>query len=141
MNTRAPKAPKQISIVATMLSDPTGLWEITPERVALLKGNRGRLPKHYQAAADDMLATVFAGKKLWQCKVEYMAALQQISIAYQKPTEEDLRKVLLDLREGASMDGVLQHEWVQTAITFLERLEEYQSLETAHPPLEEPGVF
>jgi len=134
------KVPKPVSIIATMLCDQTGFWVITSERVALLKANRNKVHGVHREAIDELISSS-KGKRMWECRAEFMAALQQILSIYQRPTEQDLRAVLQDLRVGSSMEGMTEQAWVKGAVTFLERLIEYESLEPSPTPIDEVGTL
>ena len=132
------KTPPAVAIVAEMMASQAQYWSITPERLRLLRSSHRRVPTIYQAAIGRMLEEHSAGSLLWPRHAEYMAALHQISLIYQRPGEDDLRAAIDDVTEGSIADGVAHADWVQRVLAFLERLMRYESVSSQAPEPEDP---
>jgi len=134
MHISSKNVPRPVAVIADMLSETTGLWKVTIERTKILRINRQRVKESSRLIVDEMLDHADRGEKFWQCRAEYMRVLREMSLVHQRPQDKDLKKILSDIRSGASMDGVLHKVWVKSAIGLIERMIQHESLESESSP-------
>lgn len=116
------KTPREVAIITTMMNDRSGIWDITEERTALLSRDKRRLSLTHRAAIDEMMAAAQRGDRFWETRAEYQAALLNLSLLYQKPTDRAIEEVLVAVRVGAAHDGVSDKPWVKDALALFEKL-------------------
>ncbi len=113
----------ELAIVAQMLNERSGIWEITDSRLKVLANSRDRLPDHHAKAVASMLEVAQSGERFWVKDVTFVQALAAIADTDGQPGLVDIRRGIARLRSGAAEDGVLGRPWVQKTISLLERLE------------------
>lgn len=113
---------KEVAIIVTMMNDRSGFWEITEERTLLLSHGKRRLGPVHRVAIVEMLEAAQRGDRLWKTKAEFQSALLHLSRIHQRPQDQDIEKVLMQMRIGAVHDGVAGKPWVSSVMQLLERL-------------------
>ena len=109
-------------VLLEMLSEQSGCWTITSERVALLREYLPRVSERNRGAIEDMLREVNSGKRIWPCTGEMYAALHEIRDLRREPTMADIAKVLRSVEDGSRRDGVDHRQWVKDAVSLMRRM-------------------
>lgn len=105
-----------------MFNDRTGLWEITDERVGLLKKYLDAFSKRSRPAVEEMLVAANNGDRFWPTKAEYFAAISEIKTKSTLVSKEQIDEVVLGMVKGSRVDNVSDREWVKRAIEILRRV-------------------
>lgn len=113
---------KELSVIAEMINDHSAIWQVTPDRVDVLSRHKTRLGPGHRRAIDELLKVAKGGARFWNVKVEHQAALLSLSQFYQRPTKDEIERVLVVLRTGSMRDGVADATWVKDTLVLLERL-------------------
>lgn len=107
--------------IVQMMQDLSGLWDITNERVDLIRSALGRLSNSDKKVADEML-DVATSQSLWTCKAEYYAVLVAIQRLNVAPTRSEVLDAIRMVTESAAKDRVDHREWVTDVINLLRRV-------------------
>ncbi|MHC4930173.1 MAG: hypothetical protein ACYTFU_11005 [Planctomycetota bacterium] len=99
----------------------SGMWDVTTERVDLIRSSLGRLSKSNQRVANEML-NVAADQNLWTCKAEYYTVLVAIQQLNMSVTREEVLDTIKTISESAERDRVGHREWVTSAVDLLRRI-------------------
>ena len=108
--------------IIAMMSDRSGLWDITDERIAMICGKVGTLSASGRRAAMEMIDIAKSDQKVWICKAEYFALLHEIQIGLRKPTQREVLEAVDLLERSAKADRVDHREWVNSTLSILRRL-------------------
>lgn len=113
---------ERLSVIGGMFNDRTGLWEITDERVGLLKKYLDAFSKRSRPAVEEMLVAANNGDRFWPTKAEYFAAISEIKTKSTLVSKEQIDEVVLGMVKGSRVDNVSDREWVKRAIEILRRV-------------------
>lgn len=105
-----------------MLSDRTGLWQVTPERVSLFRGVAGNLSMRSRAAVEDMLKIAASGERFWQPNVDSYFALNEIRTRSKAVDKKTVDSLIGEVIACAKRDGVAHREWVKNVVDVLTRI-------------------
>jgi hypothetical protein len=105
-----------------MLSEQSGLWRITQERVAMLRRHESRLSTYNKPIVKAMLDAADSGERFWPCCTEYYSVLNEIRSLIGEPDEDEIEKAYHALVEGSRNDRVDHREWVKIAVRVLDKL-------------------
>lgn len=111
-----------LAIVTQMIGERTGLWQITPQRVSMLRKYSGKFSGRPGDAIDEMLASAARGDRFWKATVEAYLALNQIRAGSCEIDRETLERLIADVAACAKRDGVAHREWVKKVLDALTRL-------------------
>jgi hypothetical protein len=107
--------------IVRMMQDMSGMWDVTVERVDLIRSSLKRLSSSNQKVANEML-DVATDHNIWVCKAEYYAvlvAIQKLSLA---PTRDEILGAIKMVSESADRDRVGHREWVTNVVDILRRV-------------------
>lgn len=107
--------------IVQMMQDLSGLWDVTDERVELIRSNFDKLSYDDQRIASEML-DIAEHQRVWSCKAEYYAvlvAIQRIGVA---PNREEVLGAIKLITESSQRDRVGHREWVTDTVTLLRRI-------------------
>lgn len=113
-----------IDPVVSMMADRSGLWDITSERVDLLRQHQNFVSSARKDALDEMLEIASRGENFWEFKAEYFALLEEVKRFRQQPSINEVQEVLTLVKESSRQDRVAEREWVKRAVNLLSRLAE-----------------
>ena len=113
---------KKLEVAVRMLNDNSNLWEITGDRVTLLRNNLSRVTDSNRRTIEEMLEVVDKGERFWVVQAEYAVAIRSILDLGDKPSRRDIEVAIADVRRGSHLDRVHDREWVEDAISLLERM-------------------
>jgi hypothetical protein len=107
--------------IVEMLNERSGMWDVTPERVALLRDSRDRLSESNMEVADLMLE-IAKSEVIWVCKGEYYSVLKEMQILSASPSDDEIQQTLDLVIASSKQDRVDHREWVKKTISLLQRL-------------------
>jgi hypothetical protein len=108
--------------IMKMMREGSGLWDITDERVGIIRGSVSRLSDSGKKYALEMLSIAGGEQCVWVCKVEYYSVLREIQEGIKAPTRDDVLIAIANLERSSEEDRVSHREWVSDTILILKRL-------------------
>jgi len=111
-----------LAVTAVMLNDRSGLWQITPERVALLRGVVNHLTMRSRLAVEEMLRLAAAGERFWQPSADAYFALNEVKKRSLSVDKKTIDTAISEVIACAKRDGVAHREWVKNVVDVLARL-------------------
>ncbi len=108
------------SVLTKMFSERTGFWDVTPERVAVLRLlSTSGLPRRRHL--DEMVKAADSGKVLWEITAERMAAIYSaISSSGDSLKNSRINVIIRDIISGAASAGLQESPWVKNVLSFLQ---------------------
>lgn len=110
-----------LAIAVEMMNDRTGLWQITPDRVSLLRQSNHLSPRSTNAVAV-MLATASSGERFWKPTVDFYFALDEIKRRSMKVDKKTMERAIAEFMACAKRDNVAHREWVKNTLDILLRI-------------------
>lgn len=115
----SPSHNESLAIVAGMMNDRSGLWLVTDERVAIIRGKLSLLSPRTQPTAQEMLAIADSGGRFWPTKAEYYAVLMEIKKDTMTVSRADVVSAISGLTKGSRLDNMSDKPWVKQALDIL----------------------
>lgn len=113
---------ENLTIVSGMMSERSGLWRITDERVGFLRSNLHVLSNRSRPAVEEMISIADGGERFWPTKAEYYTALNEIRSQSSKVSKEQVESAISGIIRGSKTDGMAHREWVKQALDVLNRI-------------------
>lgn len=110
------------SVVVGMLSERTGLWQVTPIRVALLAQYAQKLSPKSKLAVQEMISLASGGERFWTTTTERYMALSEVRGRTESVDKDEITKLIADVSMCAKRDGVAHREWVKNVLDVLARI-------------------
>jgi len=107
--------------IIQMIQDMSGLWDITDERVEIIRASLSKLSHSNQRVANEMLDTA-ANQHIWLCKAEYYTVLMDIRRINESPTREEVLNTIRSVTELAATDRIDHREWFKDVVNLLHRI-------------------
>lgn len=113
---------KNPDVIAEMLNDRDGIWQITEERIKEIKNKIGSVPKSLEPFAIEMIRIAESSERFWVKKSEYYQVLKEMQRSSLGPGRSEISEAIEKIKEGAQRDRVAHREWVSYAINILGRI-------------------
>jgi hypothetical protein len=110
------------SVAVGMLSERTGLWQVTPKRVELLQQYAQKLSPHSKAVIDEMIDIASSGERFWTTTSERYIAIDELRGRTESVNKDDIDKLIAEVSMHAKRDGVAHREWVKNILDVLARI-------------------
>ena len=111
-----------LSVAVGLLSERTGLWQVTPKRVALLHQYAQKLSPHSKPVIQGMIDAAASGERFWTSTSERYIAINELRERAESVNKNDLDKLIAEVSMCAKRDGVAHREWVKNVLDVLARL-------------------
>lgn len=114
---------EDVKIIIGMMSEHSGIWRITPERVSVLKRGLSVCSDAVKPVLDEMISFHKRGERFWNTNAEYYHALYELKRDMFSSKKSSIPDVVKIIKEGSSNDRVSHREWVKKAIKMLEDID------------------
>ena len=111
-----------LSVAVGMLSERTGLWQVTPKRVALLHQYAQKLSPRAKVIIQEMIDVASSGERFWTTTSERYIAINELRGSTESVDKDEIDKLIADVSMCAKRDGVAHRAWVQNVLDVLARL-------------------
>lgn len=117
------KKPNEAFTVAVgMLSERTGLWQVTPKRVSLLQQHAQKLSPRAKVVVQEMIDIALSGERFWTTTSERYIAVSELRDRTDSIDKNDLASIIAEVSMCAKRDGVAHREWVKNVLDVLARI-------------------
>ena len=113
---------ESLAIVLGMLNDRSGLWQVTEDRVSVIREKLMMLSQRTQPAAQEMLAIADSGGRFWPTKAEYYAAISEMRKDALLVSKAQVDAAIDGITKGARLDNISDKTWVKQALDILGRI-------------------